>query len=78
VLCNSGVLVEGCAYRLHAIPDELPIGQAIKQLHIVLVCLEENNWKIRCCIFHCERYTTAEEVQPLQSGQLPQRLWYGG
>jgi Domain of unknown function (DUF5615) len=25
-----------------AIPDDLPIGQAIEQLHIVVVCLEEN------------------------------------
>ena len=25
-----------------AIPDELPIGQAIEQLHIVVECLEEN------------------------------------
>jgi hypothetical protein len=25
-----------------AIPDDLPIGQAIGQLHIVVVCLEEN------------------------------------
>ena len=25
-----------------AIPDDLPIGQAIEQLHIVVECLEEN------------------------------------
>jgi hypothetical protein len=25
-----------------AIPDDMPIGQAIEQLHIVVVCLEEN------------------------------------
>jgi len=25
-----------------AIPDDLPIGQAIEQLHLVVVCLEEN------------------------------------